>query len=119
LICCCDRDIDYTTIYRVVRYELLAKLKVPRPFHEKADAKRARAVRAREAHQAQEPGVIEVFKNYLPTLIKGIINEFKSKFHHSKPICYWLKRESRLGFRTFSGKKITLKGVKPKQLLQW
>jgi len=63
--------------------------------------------------------VIEVFKNYLPTLIKGIIHEFRSRLNQIKRICYWCQDESRLGFRTFSGKKITLKGVKPKQLLQW
>ncbi|MGF1490681.1 MAG: IS630 family transposase [Prochloraceae cyanobacterium] len=99
---CLDKNIDYTTIYRVVRYELRGKLKIPRPFHEK-----------------QEPGVIEVFKNYLPTLIKGIIHEFKDKIGHKSKISYWCQDEARLGFRTLSGKKITLKGVKPKQLLQW
>ena len=36
-----------------------------------------------------------------------------------RTISYWCQDETRLGFRTFSGKKITLKGVKPEQKLQW
>ena len=34
-------------------------------------------------------------------------------------VAYWCQDETRIGFRTESGKKITLKGVKPQQTLQW
>jgi hypothetical protein len=45
LFTCQDIDISYTTIHQFVRYELGAKLKVPRPYHE-----------------YQSEGVISVFK---------------------------------------------------------
>ncbi|MGD1862339.1 MAG: hypothetical protein ACFB0E_20515 [Leptolyngbyaceae cyanobacterium] len=31
----CLVEVDYKTVYRIVRYELNAKLKVPRPRHHK------------------------------------------------------------------------------------
>ncbi|MDJ0717095.1 MAG: IS630 family transposase [Prochloraceae cyanobacterium] len=102
LYSCHDRYISYSSIHRIVRYELKSKLKVPRPTHEK-----------------QEPGVIEGFKNYLPTLLKGLINEFRQKTDDKRDITYWCQDETRLGVRTISGKKITLKGVKPQQIKQW
>ncbi|HEY9705060.1 MAG TPA: IS630 family transposase [Allocoleopsis sp.] len=102
LFTCQDIDISYTTIHQLVRYELGAKLKVPRPYHE-----------------YQIEGVIEVFKKYLPIRIKGIISEIKEKWGNMKNICYWCQDETRLGFRTELGRKITLKGVKPEQELQW
>ncbi len=90
------------TIHRIVRYELQSKLKVPRPIHEK-----------------QQPGVIEVFKQYLPERIKGIVGEIRDKWGNNRDIIYWCQDETRLGFRTELGQKITLKGVQPKQTLQW
>ena len=62
LFTCLERQISYSTIHRIVRYKLQSKLKVSRPSHAK-----------------QEPGVIEVFKKYLPIKIKGLIDEFKQK----------------------------------------
>ncbi len=102
LFACLDRYVSYATIHRIVRYELQSKLKVARPSHEK-----------------QEPGIIEVFKNYLPIKIKGLINELKEKTDKKPDIIYWCQDETRLGVRTIPGKKITLKGVKPQQILQW
>ena len=78
------------------------KLKIPRPTHEK-----------------QQPGVIEVFKNHFPDRIKGLINEIRDKWGNKFPISYWFQDETRLGYRTESGRKITRAGVKPKQILQW
>ena len=102
LYICLGHAISYSSIHRLVRYELNSKLKVPRPIHEK-----------------QEPGVIAVFKNYLPTLIEGLINEFRGQTEDKRDIIYWCQDETRLGVRTISGKKITLKGVKPQQIKQW
>lgn len=102
LFTCQDIEISYTTIHQLVRYELGAKLKVPRPYHE-----------------YQNEGVISVFKEYLPIRLKGIIAQIKEKWGDTKNICYWCQDETRLGFRTELGRKITLKGVKPEQELQW
>jgi transposase len=46
----CQVEVDYKTVYRIVRYELNAKLKVPRPRHHK-----------------QAPGAIEQFKKTCPS----------------------------------------------------
>ncbi len=102
LITCLDIQVSYSTIHRIVRYELQSKLKIPRPVHEN-----------------QEPGIIEVFKKYLPAKIRGLIKEYRQKQEYNARIAYWCQDETRLGFRSFSGKKITLKGVKPQQCLQW
>ncbi len=99
---CLNLYLSYSSIHRVVKYELKSKLKVPRPIHEK-----------------QEPGVIEGFKKYLPTLIEGLINEFRQKTDDKRVLAYWCQDETRLGIRTIPGKKITLKGIKPQQTLQW
>ncbi len=99
---CQDIKISYSTIHRIVRYELRGKLKVPRPSHEK-----------------QQPGVIEVFRNYFPERIKGLISEIKDKWGTNPNITYWFQDESRFGFRTESGRKITRAGIQPKQIFQW
>lgn len=36
-----------------------------------------------------------------------------------QPVRYWLRRESRLGLKTLTGKVITLKGIKPKGITGW
>ena len=102
LYSCQNIEISYPTIHRVVRYELNSKLKVPRPCHEK-----------------QQPGIISAFKQHLPTRIKGIFDEIKCKWGKDKNISYWCQDETRIGFRTELGRKITLKGIKPKQEFQW
>jgi len=102
LLVCQDIKISCSAIHRIVRYELRSKLKVARPRHEK-----------------QAPGVIEVFKKYLPQRIEGIVKEIKNKEITKQDIVYWCQDETRVGFRTETGKKITLEGVKPQQTLQW
>ena len=102
LLACQDLEISYSTIHRIVRYELQSKLKVPRPTHEK-----------------QALGVVEAFKQFLPKRIEGIIRDIREKWLDRREVAYWCQDETRIGFRTESGKKITLKGVKPQQTLQW
>lgn len=102
ILACLNLEISYSTVHRIVRYELQSKLKVPRPIHEK-----------------QSVGVVEVFQKFLPQRVKGIIKEFRDKWLDKREIAYWCQDETRIGFRTESGKKITLKGVKPQQTLQW
>lgn len=60
---CQNIDISYSTIHKIVRYELQSKLKVARPKHER-----------------QALGVVEAFKQHLPTIIKGIAEEIKDKW---------------------------------------
>ena len=102
LFSCLDIEISYSTLHRIVRYELQSKLKVPRPTHEK-----------------QAPGVVEAFWKFLPKRIEGLIKEIRSKQGQKPDIFYWCQDETRVGFRSESGRKITLKGVKPEQKLQW
>jgi len=102
LLICQDIDISYPTTHRIVRYEFNGTLKVPRPIHEK-----------------QQSGIIEAFKNHFPTRIKGLMNEIREQWGDNRPISYWFQDETRLGYRTESGQKITRAGVQPKQILQW
>ena len=99
---CQDIEISYATVHRIVRYELRGKLKVARPIHEK-----------------QQPGIITAFRNHFPDRIKGLINEIRGKWQNKLTISYWFQNETRLGYRTESGQKITKAGIKPKQILQW
>ena len=55
----------------------------------------------------------------MPTKIEGIVQQIKNKQIEQPNIAYWCQDETRIGFRTESGKKITLKGVKPILVLQW
>jgi hypothetical protein len=71
---CQDIEVSYFTIHKIVRYELKAKLKVPRPCHEK-----------------QVPGVIEVFKEYLPERLKGLRDDLRDKWGNNKNISYWCR----------------------------
>ena len=102
LLSCLDIEINYSTLHRIVRYELQSKLKVPRPTHEK-----------------QAVGVVKAFWEFLPKRIEGLTREIKSKQGQKPDIFYWCQDETRVGFRTESGRKITLRGVKPEQELQW
>lgn len=102
LLVCQDLKISYSTIHRIVRYELKSKLKVARPQHEK-----------------QAPGVIEAFKEHLPQRIKAIVKNIRNQETSKKDIVYWCQDETRVGFRSEKGKKITRQGVKPQQTLQW
>ena len=79
---------SYSTLHRIVRYELCSKLKAPRPVHEK-----------------QAPGVVEAFKRFLPQRIEGIVQQLKNQQVEQLNIAYWCQDETRVGFRTESGKK--------------
>ena len=102
LLACQDLEISYSTIHRIVRYELPSQLKVPRPTHEK-----------------QAVGVVEAFKQFLPKRIEGIVKDIRDTWLAQREIADWCQDETRIGLRTESGQKITLKGVKPQPTLQW
>lgn len=95
-------SVSYSTLYRCVRYELQAKLKVPRP-------KAAR----------QDKGAIKKFWLELPKRLSDMKSSIENCFKKVPGIHYWVGDETRLGLQTLGGKKLTLKGVKPEGLHQW
>ena len=62
-------------------------------------------------------GVVEAFWEFLPKRIEGLIREIRSKQGQKPDIFDWCQDETRVGFRSESGRKITLKGVKPEQTI--
>lgn len=92
---------SYTTIYRVVRHELQAKLKVARP----------------QSNQ-QQPGAIEEWIAQLAERVK-MLKELAFQVDNLKKVRYWCQDETRLGLKTIERKKLTLKGVKPRGIYQW
>lgn len=73
---------SYTTIYRVVRQELQAKLKVARPQSER-----------------QKPGAIEGWLEQLTQRVK-MLKELAIQINGLKKIRYWCQDETRLGLKT-------------------
>ena len=62
---------------------------------------------------------MEAFQKFLPQRIEGIVRDIRAKRLDNREIADWCQDETRIGLRTESGKRITLKGVKPQQTLQW
>jgi transposase len=87
---------SYQTIYKVVKQELKAKLKVARPRNRK-----------------QEPGAVEKYKSQLGQKLESIIEEAGEKVKQYKKVSFWCSDESRFGLHTVQRRKITLSGVKP------
>lgn len=73
----------------------------------------------RSTHDKQQLGVIELFKQFLPIIIRGLVSEIKRRHGVHSLVSYWLQDETRWGFRTETGHKITLSGVKPQQIKPW
>lgn len=94
--------LSYATIHRIVRYELQAKLKVPRPKSYK-----------------QETEIIERFVQQRPEWLKFLKEWINSEYEKGQKICFWCQDETRLGWKTITGRKLTLKGVKPVGEVQW
>lgn len=95
-------EASYMTIYRVVKEELQAKLKVARPVSPK-----------------QLPGEVEAFKKNLVTELKSLQDKESDKISKYKKVRYWCQDESRFGCHTVVRRKITLKGVKPVGVFQY
>ncbi len=89
-------EASYITIYRLVKEELKAKLKVVRP-----------------RSKNQLPEEAEVLKSNLPIKLKSLQEEEKEKISRYARIRFWCQDESRFGCHTIVREKITLKGVKP------
>lgn len=92
---------SYTTIYRVVRQELQAKMKVARP-----------------QSKQQKPGAIEEWIEQLAKRI-GMLKELAFQVNKMKNVRYWCQDETRLGLKTIERRKLTLKGIKPRGIYQW
>ena len=88
----------YATLYRVVRYQLKAKLKVPRPRSLK-----------------QDPDALDRFKLKIEIMLKGM----QRLADPGVRIRYLCQDETRLGLKTLVSRLITACGVKPVGPSQW
>jgi transposase len=93
--------LSYITVYKFIRYELKAKLKVPRLKHYK-----------------QIAGAVETFKQLLPQMLKNLKKRGLRESSKWQKFSYWCEDETRLGLRTIERRKLTLFGVKPIGLMQ-
>lgn len=87
---------SYITVYRLVRYELQAKLKVARPQNLK-----------------QLPGEVEIYQNNLPEQLQALLEKESEQVSQYSSVSFWCQDESRFGCHTIVRDKITLKGIKP------
>lgn len=94
----CALAVKYATVYRVVRYQLKAKLKVPRPRSLK-----------------QDPEALERFKLKIEVMLKGM----QRLAEPGQRIRYLSQDETRLGLKTIAARLITACGVKPVGVSQW
>jgi hypothetical protein len=90
-------SIRYKTLHRIVRYQLKAKPKVPRRSHEKKN----------DAEEA-------AFREELPDKLKAL-----AKDRDVENIRIPTQDESRLGLMPVARRRITAKGVKPIQKVQF
>jgi len=86
-------ELAYSSVHRLVRYNLDASPKVVRPISEK-----------------QNPEMVEDFKENLSNPLNEIIKPCLEKYEQ---IRYWVQDESRLSTKTWLRRRITKRGVKP------
>lgn len=98
----CGLDLSYSTVYKLVRHKLKAKLKIPRPRHIK-----------------QEPGIVEQFKKGFPKLLLSAMKRIKAWNSCARKVRFWCQDETRIGLITSRNRRITGSGVKPIQTQQW
>jgi len=97
-----DLDMPYSTVHRIVHYQLGAKLKVARPV---------------SIHQ-DEVKVVE-FRRDLPYHL-DLIDLFQGVNGDAVlPLRYWSQDESRFGLKTITRRVLTALGVKPIGAVQW
>jgi transposase len=96
-----DVSIKYKTLHRIVRYQLQAKPKIPRRSHvKKSDAEEA------------------AFREEFPDTLRTLIDEH---VHHTdaQNIRFLTQDESRFGLMPTTRRRITAKGIKPVQKVQF
>lgn len=86
---------SYMTVYRLVRYELQAKLKVARPKNKK-----------------QENNCIEEFKANLSGRLRALLEKNSGLIKKASKVSFWCSDESRFGLHTVSNQKINIKRSK-------
>ena len=87
-------EMAYSTVHRLVKYDLDASPKVVRPVSEK-----------------QNPEMIDDFKK---NLSKPLIEIVKPCIEKYERVRYWVQDESRLAIKTWLRRRITKRGVKPR-----
>ena len=95
-------EIPYSTIHRIVRYQLHAKLKVARPTSLHRD----------------DTAVVD-FKKKLPDRLELIDILQNVQGNPTLPLRYWSQDESRIGLKTITRCILTALGVKPVGPMQW
>ena len=93
---------SYGTVYKLVRYELKSKLKIPRP-----------------RNPSQKKTAINEFKNTLSEQIEALLARESAKTQQYNQVSFWCSDETRLGLHTIQRRKLTLFGVKPEGQQQW
>jgi transposase len=93
--------IKYKTLHRIVRYQLQAKPKIPRRSHEKKN----------DAEEA-------AFREEFPDKLKALIEEHVH-LTGMQNIRFLTQDESRLGLMPTTRRRITAKGIKPIQKVQF
>ncbi len=96
-----DVSIRYKTLHRIVRYQLQAKPKIPRRSHEKKN----------DAEEA-------AFREEFPDKLKALMEEHVhlTEMQNTR---FLTQDESRLGLMPTTRRRITAKGVKPIQKVQF
>ncbi|XGV94809.1 MAG: IS630 family transposase [Leptolyngbya sp. BL-A-14] len=92
------KAVKYKTVYKTVRYDLKAKLKVPRPKSRK-----------------QDPEAVKLFKKNIPLALLAL----QKLFGQGKRLRYVCQDEMRLGLKTETGRVITAYDVKPNLPVEW
>ena len=87
-------ELAYSTVHRLVRYDLDASPKVVRPVAEK-----------------QNPEMVADFKDNLHKPLNEIVNPCMEKYGKVR---YWVQDETRLSIKTWLRRRITRRGVKPR-----
>ena len=87
-------EVAYSTVHRLVKYDLDASPKVVRPVSEK-----------------QNPEMVEDFKKNLSKPLNEIVKPCLEKYERVR---YWVQDESRLATKTWLRRRITKRGVKPR-----
>jgi len=96
-----NASIGYKTLHRIVRYQLQAKPKIPRRSHEKKN----------DAEEA-------AFREGFPDKLKELIQEHV-RLTETQNIRFLTQDESRLGLMPTTRRRITSKGIKPIQKVQF
>ena len=95
-------EMPYSTVHRIVHYQLHAKLKVARPTSVHRD----------------DLAAVE-FKKKLPDRLEVIDILQNVESGPALPLRYWSQDESRLGLKTITRSVLTALGVKPIGPIQW